>query len=162
MFTLLLLSSALKSELCNNLFIFFYCLDQKQTSLANQKVCGSFIFINYNDHANQYDALFQSFPLLCTKSCFVVCFRLQEVSGKCQQWTSGEFKTVHWWFCFVLSCVVRLLSCSLHSVICRVVMMKPIVLSPMNTMLVSCFSLPVCRIKVLDRVVCVALWCNFC
>ena len=62
----------------------------------------------------------------------------------------------------ILSCVVRLLSRILHSVICRVVMMKPTVLSPMKATLVRCFPLPECRIKLLDGVVCLALWCNFC
>lgn len=90
-----LLSAVLKSEhFIKNLFICFYCLDQKQRSLANQKVCDSFCVINYNDHPNQNDKLFQSFGCY-SALCFGVCFRLQEVSGKCQQWTSGEFCSDH-------------------------------------------------------------------
>lgn len=155
MWTMLLLPSVLRHT------PFYLFLLFRPTANFTGKSKGIWL-INYNDHANQYNALFQSFPLLCTKLCFGVCFRLQEVSGKCQHCTSGKFKTVHWWFYLVLSCVVRLLSRIPHSVICRVVMMKPTVSSPTIATLVSCFSLSECRIKLLDRVVCLALWCNFC
>ncbi len=39
------------------------------------------------------------------------------------------------------------------SLVCRMVMMKPSVSSPMNATLVSCFSLPEYRVRFLDRLI---------
>lgn len=132
-------------------FFYYFHLDQKPSSLVNQSISSSFAFavmIMSMQLISVIPVYFICTCLLkCTKECFGFCFRLQGLYGKSQQWM-GIWKLLFllrgfpsWPWCLTWGYSLSPSPLSFQLRTCRLVMMKPTVLSSINAISVSWFSL---------------------